>query len=501
MSTAAAYVSPNLDDVRVRKQRRYSMVIGGRAAEAQSGATIRRESPGHKKAIVGEWPAASRLDVEDAIGAARIAFDVGPWANSTGAERAALMTKLADLISHHREELALIESLEVGKPISISRGEMDYCADLWRYAAGMARGLEGDTHNTLGPNRLGFVFREPIGVVGIITPWNFPMIIACERLPWAIGVGCTVVVKPSEFTSGSTIRMAQLALEAGFPEGVFNVVTGFGNEAGQALAEDPRVDMIAFTGSVRVGKLLGAVASNTIKRVGLELGGKGPQIVYRDADLDAAARTVIKGFLHNSGQVCISGSRLIVDRSIADELLERVSEIAMRTVVGDPLNESVQMGSLISAAHLEKVVDHVEAGRRSGAKVMIGGGRLGEDHGYYFQPTIFTAARPDMSIAREEIFGPVLTTLTFNDPSEAIDLANDTSYGLSASVWTKDLELALNTVRRVRAGRCWINDTLDGAPELPIGGFKQSGNGRDTGRYGFDEYSEFKTLIVALSGT
>lgn len=493
------YIAPNLDDERVRARRRYKMLIGGHSVTAESGKTISREGPGHRQAVVGEWPAADKSDVEKAIAAARQAFDDGPWPRENAATRSAAMVRLADLILENQEELALIECLEVGKPIRLARSEVAYCADLWRYAAGMVRGLDGDTHNNLGPNRLGLVLRDPIGVVGVITPWNFPMVIACERLPWSLGVGCTVVVKPSEFTSGTTIRMAELARDAGFPNGVFNVVTGYGNPAGQTLAEDSRVDMVAFTGSLRVGKLLGSLAASTIKRVGLELGGKGPQIVFADADLEAAANTVAKGFLHNSGQVCISGSRLIVERKIADQLLARVSDLARKTVVGDPLDETVQMGALVSEAHLAKVDAHVQVGRDEGAEVMVGGARLGAGDGYYFEPTILNGANSRMSIAREEIFGPVLSAMTFDDPAEAIRLANDTAYGLSAGVWTSNLENALNTIRAVRAGRCWINDAINGAPELPVGGYKQSGNGRDTGRYGFDEYSEFKTVVIALN--
>jgi acyl-CoA reductase-like NAD-dependent aldehyde dehydrogenase len=498
MNDMARFIAPDLDDPRLREQRRYRMVIGGKSVEAASGATITRESPGHPGCIVGEWPQADRQDVEGAIAAARAAFDTGPWPRLSGAERSKLMFKVAELILAHQEELAVIESLEVGKPIADARGEIAGCADLWHYAAGQVRGLDGDTHNNLGPDQLGIVLREPIGVVGVITPWNFPLIIACERLPWAIGVGCTIVIKPSEFTSGTTIRLAELCLEAGIPAGVVNVVTGYGDPAGQTLAEDPRIDMVAFTGSVRVGKLLGAVAANTVKRVGLELGGKGPQVVFADADLAAAADGVAKGVLSNTGQVCISGSRLIVERSAADELVERVSNLMRQTVVGDPLDETVQVGSLISAAHMAKVEGHVADGIAAGARVVTGGARLGGNQGLYYAPTMFTGATPQMGIAREEIFGPVLTALSFDTPEQAIQLANDTAYGLSASVWSENIGKAFRTIRGIRAGRCWINNVLDGAPELPIGGYKQSGNGRETGRLGFDEYSEFKTILMSL---
>jgi len=398
----------------------------------------------------------------------------------------------------NRDELALIESLEVGKPIAQARGEVEYCADLWSYAAGLARGLEGETQNTIGANRLGLVLREPIGVVGIITPWNFPLIIVSERVPWAIGLGCTTVVKPSEFTSGTTIRLAELALEAGVPPGVFNVVTGYGDPAGQVLAEDPHTDMVAFTGSLRVGTRLAEIAGRSIKRTGLELGGKGPQIVFADADLEAAADGIAYGVYHNGGQCCISGSRLIVHEDIRDELLARVVDISKRLVFGDPLNEASRFGAMISAAHLDKIESYVKRGVEEGATILTGGQRVARDGGNYFTPTVFSGVTPEMTIARDEIFGPVLSSLTFRTADEALALANDSEYGLSASVWSRDLETALQSVRRLNAGRLWVNSVIDGTPEIPIGGFKKSGIGRELGRYGFDEYSQFKGIHVTM---
>jgi acyl-CoA reductase-like NAD-dependent aldehyde dehydrogenase len=267
------------------------------------------------------------------------------------------------------EEIALIESLEVGKPIAQARGEITFCADLWSYAAGQARALEGQTHNNIGDNRLGLVLREPVGVVGIITPWNFPFIIASERVPWAIGGGCTVVLKPSEFTSGTSIRMAELAREAGIPDGVFNVVTGYGDPAGQVLAEDPGTDMIAFTGSVRVGTKLGEIAARSVKRVGLELGGKGPQIVFADADLEAAADGIAYGVYHNAGQCCISGSRLLVQEGVRDALMERLLDISRKVTFGDPLNERTRIGAMISEAHIAKSAFLCRGGAGGGCRI------------------------------------------------------------------------------------------------------------------------------------
>jgi len=497
-SNFSNFLAPDHTDARLTRIRRYSMLIDGKSVEAQSGETIARESPGHAGAIVGEWPAGGAEEMGAAIGAARHAFDHGQWPQLSGAERSRIMLRVGQLMLEHLEELALIESLEVGKPIAQARGEVAYCADLWTYAAGIARSLEGETQNTIGANRLGLVLRQPVGVVGIITPWNFPLIIACERVPWALGVGCTVVVKPSEFTSGTTIRLAELALEAGVPPGVFNVVTGLGAPAGQLLAEDPRTDMVAFTGSLRVGAKLAEIAGRSIKRTGLELGGKGPQIVFADADLEAAADGVAFGVYHNAGQCCISGSRLIVHEDIRDELIARVVEISKRLSFGDPLNEKTKYGAMISAAHLDKVEGYVKRGAAEGASVITGGARVAADSGFYFAPTVFTGVTPQMAIAREEIFGPVLSTLTFKTSDEALRLANDTEYGLSASVWSRDLETALQGVRRLNAGRLWVNSVIDGTPEMPIGGFKKSGIGRELGRYGFDEYSQFKGIHVTM---
>ena len=497
MNQAANFIAPQRGDSRLDRRADYKMVIGGRSVPAASGKTISRESPGHAGMIVGTWPEASAEDVQSAIAAAREAFDNGPWPRMSGGERSAIMRRVAALIVENVDTLALAECLEVGKPISQARGEILYCADLWDYAAGMARALEGQTHNELGDDRLGLVLREPVGVVGIITPWNFPFIIASERVPWSIGAGCTVVLKPSELTSGTSIMMAELAREAGLPDGVFNVVTGYGDPAGQTLAEDPRTDMVAFTGSVRVGTKLAEIAARQVKRVGLELGGKGPQIVFADADLQAAADGIAYGVYHNAGQCCISGSRLIVHEDIRDELLDRVLDISRKVPFGDPLNEKTRIGAMISRQHLEKVDSYVRAGEKDGAELLYGGLAHDSD-GLYYQPTVFRGVKPSMSIAREEIFGPVLSTIAFKTVDEAVALANDSEYGLSASVWSTNLENAMQSIRRIRAGRCWINSVIDGSAELPIGGYKKSGLGRELGRYGFDEYSQFKGIHVTF---
>ncbi|HEV7344653.1 MAG TPA: aldehyde dehydrogenase family protein [Devosia sp.] len=492
------FVAPDLNDPRLASKRTYRMLIDGKSVDAQSGETMTRESPGHRGKSVGEWPAGTAADAGRAICAARRAFDTGPWPQMSGAERSTILHAVAERILAHVDELALIECLETGKPLAQAQGEIGYCADLWHYAAGMSRGLEGETHNAIGANRLGLVLREPAGVVGIITPWNFPFIIVSERVPWALGAGCTVVVKPSEFTSGTTIRLAELALEAGLPSGVFNVITGYGPAAGQTLAEDPRVDVLAFTGSVRVGTQLASIAAAGVKRVGLELGGKGPQIVFADADLEAAVDGIAYGVYHNAGQCCISGSRLIVENAIRPALLERLLELSRALPFGDPLGATTRFGAMVSQQHIEKVASYVNAGVKEGAELLLGGDMVMASAGNFFAPTVFDKVRPDMSIAQEEIFGPVLATIGFDTPEEAVALANGTPFGLSASVWSTDLETAIQTTRKLRAGRCWINSVIDGTPELPIGGYKKSGTGRELGRYGFDEYSQFKGLHMTL---
>ena len=492
--SSATFIEPNLKDERLQRRRDYSMVIGGSDHASNTDEVIDRESPGHSGAIVGRYPRGSAKDVDLAVKVARKAFDEGPWPRMPAAERSRAMMRVAVLLEKYREELATIESLEAGKPISQARSEIGGCIDLWEYGAGQVRGLHGDVHTNLDTDVIGMVLREPIGVVGVITPWNFPIIIACERIPWVIGAGCTMVIKPSEFTSGTTLRLGQIIREAGIPEGVVNVITGYGDPVGDAITRHPGIDMVSFTGSLKIGRVVGAAAAATIKRVGLELGGKGPQVIFADADLEAAADGAAFGLLFNNGQCCISGSRLIVQKSVAEELVSRLSALTGRVRYGDPLNERTMVGSVINASQIEKIGAYVKQGQSEGAELRIGGDRKAKDAGLYFEPTIFTNVKHGMSIANEEIFGPVLSILTFDTPEEAVAIANGTEYGLSASVWTRDLALGLGTVQKIRAGKTWINGVIASYPEMPFGGYKQSGNGRETGKLGFDQYSEFKTV-------
>lgn len=497
MAVITPFIEPRRADARLTVERHYKMLIDGRSVQALGGDTIRRESPAYEGMVVSTLPKGTRADAEMAIAAARRAFDDGPWPRMSGIERAKIMQRIGEALYAHREELATIECLEVGKTITQSRNEMAYSAELWAYASGMARGLEGESHNSLGSGALGLMLREPVGVVGIVTPWNFPVLIGSERVPWALGAGCTVVLKPSEFTSGSTIRLAEIARDCGLPDGVFNVITGYGDPVGQTLAEDPRTDFLSFTGSYRVGQIVGGIAASKIKRVGLELGGKGPQIVFADSNMDAASDQVGRSIFGVAGQACISGSRLLVERRVHDEMVDRLTTIASKVTVGDPLGDNTHVGSVIHRPHLEKIEHYVGEGQRDGAELVFGGARMGNS-GSYYAPTVFTNVRPDMSIFREEIFGPVLSVTIFDTPDEAVALANDTQYGLSASVWSSDLNKAIQTIRRVRAGRTWINGAGQGTPAMGISGYKQSGIGRELGKHGFDEYSYMKSVFMVL---
>jgi betaine-aldehyde dehydrogenase len=429
---------------------------------------------------------------------ARQAYDQGPWPQMPSKERGRLLRDVAEAIRQDIEELSRLEVLESGKPISQARGEMETAADLWDYATTLARHVYGDTYNGLGRSKIGFVFREPIGVVGMITPWNFPLLIASQKLPFALAAGCTAVVKPSELTPGTTLRLADVLLEAGLPEGVVNVVTGYGEPAGARLGEHPGVDMISFTGSTEVGKRIVASSADTLKKVELELGGKNPQIVFADADLEAALDAVVFGTYFNMGECCNSGSRLLVQEEIAGEFVEAVVERSRNVPVGDPLEEDTKIGAIINEEQLDKIVHYVDEGQREGARLRLGGERLSTKQGRFVEPTVFDDVEPSMQIAQEEIFGPVLSALTFDTAEEAIQIANDTMYGLSAGVWTQDVDRAFQVSRGVRAGTVWINCFMDGHAELPFGGYKESGLGRELGRFSVDEFNELKTVQLHL---
>ncbi|MBC2837328.1 aldehyde dehydrogenase family protein [Paragemmobacter straminiformis] len=457
-----------------------------------------RASPGHGVAVT-LTPKCTVADLDAAVAAARRAFEDRGWAGLSGAERAAVLLRAAEILRRRRDEIAYWEVLENGKPIAQARGEIDHCIACFEVGAGAARLLHGDSFNSLGDGLFGMVLREPVGVVGLITPWNFPFLILCERVPFILASGCTMVVKPSEVTSATSLMLGEVLAEAGLPKGVYNVVTGSGRTIGQALTEHPDVDMLSFTGSTGVGRsVVHAAADSNFKKLGLELGGKNPIIVFADADLEDAADGAAFGISFNTGQCCVSSSRLIVDRRVAAEFEAILAAKMKRIVVGDPLDEATQVGAITTDAQNQTILSYIDKGKAEGAKVLTGGAAIELGRGSYIAPTLFSGVTPDMAIARDEIFGPVLSSFTFNTTDEAIRLANDTVYGLAASVWSKNIDTALTVSRRVRAGRFWVNCIMAGGPEMPLGGFKQSGWGREAGVYGVEEYTQVKSVHVEI---
>jgi betaine-aldehyde dehydrogenase len=475
---------------------REGMIIAGRVVDATGGAAFTRESPAHDVAVA-TYPAATAEDVHRAVAAAREAFDTGPWARLPGAERSAVLQRVAALLRRDADQLATLETLESGKPIAQAREEMAGAAGLWEYAATLARHAYGDAHNGLGDDVLALVLNEPVGVVAMITPWNFPLLILSQKLPFALAVGCTAVVKPSELTPGTTLHLARLLLEAGLPDGAVNVVTGPGR-CGAALVEADGIDMVSFTGSTAVGRRIAAAAGERLLRVELELGGKNPQIVCADADLDAALDAVVFGVLFNAGECCNSGSRLLVERSIAEEFSAAVAARATQVPVGDPLDEEVKVGAITSAEQLAGIERYVAEGVAAGATLRVGGERLDRGPGRFYTPTVFTGVDPGMSIAQEEIFGPVLSVIAFDGLAEAVRVANATPYGLSAGIWTSSLDTALLAARGLRAGTIWVNRWMDGYPELPFGGYGASGIGRELGRQAVAEFTHTKTIQLQV---
>jgi len=478
--------------------REFGFWLNGQSVDAGTRDLNTRISPGHDVAVT-RIPRCTAEDVDAAVASAKAAFDDRRWSGLSGADRAAVLLKTAELIRARMEEIVYWEVVESGKPISQVRGEVGGCIGMFEYASGLARSLHGDSFNNLGDGMFGIVTREPVGVVGLITPWNFPFLILCERVPYILASGCTIVAKPSEFTSSSTLILAEILSEAGLPDGVMNVVTGPGSTVGQALTEHQHVDMLSFTGSTNVGRsVVNAAGKTNFKKLGLELGGKNPQVVFADADLDDAADGVVFGICFNTGQCCVSGSRLIVERSVADKLTALIKEKMAKVRVGDPLDEATQVGAITTDAQRQTILSYIEKGQAEGADLVCGQGALDLGMGSYIGPVVFGNVSADMSIFRDEIFGPVLTISTFDTLEEAIALANDTDYGLAASVWSKNIDTALQATRQIKAGRFWVNTTLSGGPELPLGGFKQSGWGREAGIYGVEEYTQIKSVHVEI---
>ena len=472
------------------------LLIDGKWLEAQSGKRFETVNPATESVLttVAEGDAA---DIDKAVRAARRALEQGPWGTMSARDRGRLLFKLAELIDANRRELALLETVDNGKPIRESFNvDVPQASEVLTYYAGWADKIHGDTIPVSGPF-FNYTRREPVGVIGQIIPWNFPLLMAAWKLGPALACGNTVVLKPAEQTPLSALRLGELIQEAGFPDGVVNIVPGFGPTAGAALVRHPAVDKIAFTGSTEVGKLIHRETSDTLKHVSLELGGKAPNIVFADADVDAAVRGAIGGIFFNQGEVCCAGSRLFVEDDIHDEFVSALADYAAKIKVGDPLDEATEMGAQVSEEQFEKILGYIDAGKKAGAKVVTGGVRAC-DRGYFLQPTVFDGVRNDMKIAREEIFGPVVATLRFADMDTVIREGNDTGYGLSAGVWTRDIAKAHRVAHALKAGTVWINcfNVFDTAS--PFGGYKESGYGRELGHYALELYTQTKSVWVAL---
>jgi phenylacetaldehyde dehydrogenase len=478
------------------------LFINGQWADAASGKTFETPDPatGETLARVAEG---DKEDIDRAVRAARKAFEEGPWSRMTPSDRGRIIWKIGDLILEHTDELAQLESLDNGKPFVVAQAaDVPLAADLFHYMAGWATKIEGNTIDISVPYMPGANFhaytrREAIGVVGQIIPWNFPLLMAAWKLGPALAAGCAVVLKPAEQTPLSALRLAELMAEAGVPDGVVNVVPGFGETAGAALAAHMDVDKVAFTGSTEVGKLIVEAAGATnLKKLTLELGGKSPNIVFDDADA-AAVEGAANAIFFNHGQCCVAGSRLFVQQSRFDEVVDGVSEIAKSLKIGSGMDPSTQMGPLVSAEQLSRVTGFLDSGKADGATAVTGGGRYG-DKGYFVEPTVLTNTTPDMKVVREEIFGPVVVAAPFSDLDEIAAVANDTEYGLGAGIWTRDIGKAHAMAKKIRAGTVWINCYNVFDASLPFGGYKQSGWGREMGHEVLNNYTEVKAVVAQL---
>lgn len=470
--------------------------IDGKWVPAASGKTFATVNPATEEVIV-EVAEGDAEDVDAAAKSARDAFDCGPWSTMDARDRGRLMYQLADRMEAEIQDLARLETLDNGKPFNDSLTvDLPLAIDCLRYYAGYADKIHGSTIPIRG-NHFCYTRREPIGVAGQIIPWNFPILMTAWKWGPALAAGCTIVMKPAEQTPLTCLRMAQLAQDVGIPDGVINVVPGFGPTAGSAVVKHPLIDKIAFTGEHRTAQIITRESADTLKRLTFELGGKSPNVVFADADMDAAAMGAYVGLFLNQGQCCCAGSRVFVERNRHDEFLEKLQRLAQERKVGDPFASDTEQGPQVDKAQFDKIMSYIDKGKSEGATCITGGNRVGE-RGYFVEPTVFTNVSDDMAIATDEIFGPVLSVLTFDDKEDMIRRANNTFYGLAAAVWTRDVKLAHEFASRVRAGTVWVNcyDVFDAA--APFGGFKMSGYGRELGEEGLRAYTESKTVTIAL---
>ncbi|MGE7906541.1 aldehyde dehydrogenase family protein [Peribacillus sp. NPDC094092] len=473
------------------------LLINGELVEAASGKTFETLDPSNGKvlAVVSE---AGPEDVDKAVKAARKAFDNGPWKKMSAAERSRLIYKLADLMEEHKEALAQLDTLDNGKPIGeTTNADVPLAIDHFRYYAGWATKIVGQTIPVAG-NYFNYTRHEAVGVVGQIIPWNFPLLMAAWKLGAALATGCTIVLKPAEQTPLSALYLGQLALEAGFPPGVLNVIPGFGETAGSPLVDHPDVDKIAFTGSTSVGKMIMRQASGTVKKISLELGGKSPNIILPDADMSKAIPGALMGIMFNQGQVCCAGSRLYIQKKSYDNVVADLVSHAKNIKQGAGLDPSTQIGPLVSSEQLERVGSYIEKGKSEGAEVVTGG-KYGQGEGYFVTPTIFAGVEDEMTIAKEEIFGPVVAAMPFDDLDDVINRANNSEYGLAAGLWTQDVKKAHYVANELKAGTVWVNcyNAFDAAS--PFGGYKQSGIGREMGSYALENYTEVKSVWINLN--
>jgi len=473
------------------------LFIGGKWVEASSGKTFPTVNPatGETITLIAEG---GERDADAAVQAARKAFDSGPWAEMSAADRGKLLWKIGDLIDKHNEELGELETLDNGKPIFESRQvDMPMVAEVFRYYAGWATKIHGETVPVRGPF-LNYTLREALGVVAAIVPWNFPLLLASWKIGPALAAGNTVVLKPASWTPLTALRFGEICQEAGLPDGVVNIVTGPGSTMGKALVRHPGVDKVAITGETRTGQEILRDSADTLKRVTLELGGKSPNIVFADADLEAAVRGATIGIFYGKGEVCAAGSRLFVEKKIKDDFMQKLVERARKMQPGDPLDPKTRFGALVHERQMQTVLGYIEKGKAEGAKLVAGGARAG-DQGCFVQPTVFDGVTNEMTIAREEIFGPVLATIEFGDVEAAVEQANQTQYGLAAAVWTRDIGKAHRVARRLKAGTVWINTYNNYDPAAAFGGYKMSGYGRELSMHALEHYTQVKSVWVNLS--